>query len=134
MNTLIGDIGNTIIKICLVEIRTLKIKKISFLNSNKITSKKYLKKKLSDLLKNSNVNKFALFSSVVPKHLSEIKKILNKIHKIKVKEIKDKNINKIVKINIKNKKQVGSDRIANAVGVYKTFKSNCIRFWNRHYF
>ena len=41
MNTLIGDIGNTIIKICLVEIRTLKIKKISFLNSNKITSKKF---------------------------------------------------------------------------------------------
>ena len=28
--------------------------------------------------------------------------------------------------NIKNKKQVGSDRIANAVGVYKRYKSNCI--------
>ena len=36
------------------------------------------------------------------------------------------NINKIVKINIKNSNQVGSDRIANAVGVYKKYKSNCI--------
>ena len=41
-------------------------------------------------------------------------------------EIKEKKINKIIKINIKNKKQVGSDRIANAVGVYKKYKSNCI--------
>ena len=45
---------------------------------------------------------------------------------IKLIEIKDKSINKIIKINIKNKKQVGSDRIANAVGVYKKYKSNCI--------
>ena len=42
------------------------------------------------------------------------------------REIKEKNIKKIVKINIKNKNQVGSDRIANAVGVYKWYKSNCI--------
>ena len=43
-----------------------------------------------------------------------------------MREIKEKNIKKIVKINIKNKNQVGSDRIANAVGVYKKYKSNCI--------
>ena len=43
-----------------------------------------------------------------------------------MKEIKEKGIKKIVKINIKNKNQVGSDRIANAVGVYKRYKSNCI--------
>ena len=43
-----------------------------------------------------------------------------------MREIKEKKIKKIIKINIKNKNQVGSDRIANAVGVYKKYKSNCI--------
>ena len=43
-----------------------------------------------------------------------------------MREIKEKNIKKIIKINIKNKNQVGSDRIANAVGVYKRYKLNCI--------
>ena len=32
----------------------------------------------------------------------------------------------MLQINIKNNNQVGSDRIANAVGVYKKYKSNCI--------
>jgi type III pantothenate kinase len=53
-------------------------------------------------------------------------KYLKKFYKIKLREIKEKNIKKIVKINIKNKNQVGSDRIANAVGVYKKYKLNCI--------
>ena len=53
-------------------------------------------------------------------------KFLKKIYKVKLREIKEKKIKKIIKINIKNKKQVGSDRIANAVGVYKKYKSNCI--------
>ena len=43
-----------------------------------------------------------------------------------MREIKEKSIKKIIKINIKNKNQVGSDRIANAVGVYRRYKSNCI--------
>ena len=43
-----------------------------------------------------------------------------------MREIKEKNIKKIIKINIKKKNQVGSDRIANAVGVYKKYKLNCI--------
>ena len=55
-----------------------------------------------------------------------LKKYLKKIYKIKLREIKEKTINKIVKINIKNKNQVGSDRVANAVGVYKKYKTNCI--------
>ena len=33
---------------------------------------------------------------------------------------------KIVKINIKNNHQVGSDRIANAVGAFKKYKTDCI--------
>ena len=55
-----------------------------------------------------------------------MKKFLNKFYKLKLLEIKEKSIEKIIKINIKNKKQIGSDRIANAVGVYKSYKSNCI--------
>ena len=40
MNILIGDIGNTITKICLVKIENFKILKKSYLNSNKILFKK----------------------------------------------------------------------------------------------
>ena len=53
-------------------------------------------------------------------------KFLKKILKIKLLEIKDKKINKIININVKNKNQVGSDRIANAAGAYKKYKNNCI--------
>ena len=67
-----------------------------------------------------------MFSSVVPGYQLILKKFLKKNYKIKLKEIKEKAINKIVKINIKNKNQVGSDRIANAAGVYKKYKANCI--------
>ena len=55
-----------------------------------------------------------------------LKKCLKKFYKIDLKEIKDKKISKIVKINIKNINQVGSDRIVNAVGVYKKYKKNAI--------
>ena len=126
MNALIGDIGNTVTKVCLIEINTFKIKKITYFNSNKIFSRNYLEKKLKIIIKSKKVNKFALFSSVVPKYFLILKKLLKKDYKIKLKEIKEKNINKIVKMNLKNKNQVGSDRIANAVGVYRTYKSNCI--------
>ena len=40
MNIIIGDIGNTITKICFVESKNYKIKKIVYFNSNKIYSKK----------------------------------------------------------------------------------------------
>ena len=126
MYSLIGDIGNTITKVCLIENITLKIEQISYFNSNKINSYYYLKKNLKKIIKNKPINKIALFSSVVPKYQLVLKKFLNKYYKIKLVEIKDKKIKKIIKINIKNKHQVGSDRIANAVGVYKNYKSNCI--------
>ena len=126
MHALIGDIGNTITKICLLEINTFKVKKIIYFNSNNISSKKFLNNRLKKIIKNKSINKVALFSSVVPKYQSILKKFLKRIYKIKLREIKEKGINKIVKINIKNKKQVGSDRIANSVGVYKKYKTNCI--------
>ena len=126
MNVLIGDIGNTNTKICLIEYQTLEIKKLISFNSNNIYSQNFLKKTLKKIIKNDTICKISLFSSVVPKYHFILKKFLKKIYKIKLKEIKDKDINKIVKINIKNKNQVGSDRIANAVGAYKRYKSNCI--------
>jgi len=126
MNILIGDIGNTITKICLIDIKSFKIKKIIYFNRNKILSKKYLKNKLKTFIKNNELNKIALFSSVSPKLYEFLKKNIKKYYKIDLKEIKEKKIKKIVNINIKNKNQVGSDRIANAVGAYKKYKSNCI--------
>ncbi len=126
MKVLIGDIGNTITKICLVEAKSLKIRKIIYFNSSDISSKKLLIKNLKKITKNKSNNTSALFSSVVPKYKRQMKKFLKEIYKIKFTEIKEKNINKIIKINIKNKYEVGSDRIANAVGVYKKYKTNCI--------
>ena len=126
MNALIGDIGNTITKICLIEIKTFKVKKIIYFYSSNIYSKNFLKKKLKIIIKDQVINKVALFSSVVPRYCLILKKFLRKFYKIKLREIKEKGIKKIVKINIKNRNQVGSDRIANAVGVYKRYKSNCI--------
>ena len=126
MYSLIGDIGNTITKICLIELKTFKIIKIVYFNSIKINSNVFLKKSLKKIIKKRNINKFALFSSVVPRYHSIFKKFLRKAYKIQLKEIKEKGIKNIVKINIKNKKQVGSDRIANAVGVYKKYKFDCI--------
>ena len=43
MHVLIGDIGNTTTKICLIEKNTLKIKKIIYFNSNRHFFKKIFK-------------------------------------------------------------------------------------------
>ena len=126
MKALVGDIGNTNTKICLIETKNFKVKKMIYFNSINILLKNFLKKKLKTIIKNKSMCEVALFSSVVPKYYSILKKIIKKNYKIKLREIKEKNIKKIVKINIKNKNQVGSDRIANAVGGYKKYKSNCI--------
>ena len=126
MNILIGDIGNTITKICVIEIKTFKIKKIIHFDSNNISSKNFLEKNLRKIIKNKTIYKVALFSSVVPRYQLILGRFLKKVYNTKLREIKEKSIKKIVKINIRNKNQVGSDRIANAVGVYKRYKSNCI--------
>ena len=126
MNTLIGDIGNSLTKICLIDTKNFRIKKIFYFESTKISSKNFLRKKIRLIIKDKSINKKALFSSVVPKYHFAIKKILMKNFKIKLIEIKEKKLKKTVKINIKNKNQIGSDRIANAVGVYGTYRSNSI--------
>ena len=110
----IGDIGNTETKICVYSSQKKIIKKI-ILNSNLI-SNNYLKKKLIFILKNKSYLKKVIFSSVVPKKFKLIKAFLLKNLKLKSFEIKDLNIKKLIKISV-NRKQIGSDRLCNAIGV-----------------
>ena len=78
MNVLIGDIGNTNTKICLVELKTSKIKKLIHFNSINIYSKSFLKKTLKKIIKNNTISKTALFSCVVPKYQSKLEKFIKK--------------------------------------------------------
>ena len=126
MYILIGDIGNTHTKLCLVDKKNFKVKKTTHFNSSYILSPFKLKKIFKNFLKLLPVNYISLFSSVVPKYEIILKKFLKKNYKVQLKEIKDKKINTVVKINVKNIKQVGSDRIANAVGAYVKYNCNCI--------
>jgi type III pantothenate kinase len=57
-----------------------------------------------------------LFCSVVPKSFSLIKKFLKKKIKIKCYEVKDLELKSLIKIDV-NYKQVGSDRLTNAVSL-----------------
>ena len=119
---IVGDIGNTETKICLVNSNNTIIKKITLI-TKKINSS-LLKRSLSNLnLKNILINK-CLFCSVVPKSFNEVKNFLNKTYKIKCHELKKLKLNKLIKIKV-NYKQIGSDRLANAISVINS-KDNFI--------
>jgi len=124
MHAIIGDIGNTITKICLI--KDFKIEKIIYFNSEKILFNYFLKKKFKKIIKKKKFRNSALFSSVVPKYQFILKRFLKKNYNINLREIKEQGLKKIVKLNVKNKKQIGSDRIANAVRSYKKYKTDCI--------
>jgi len=126
MNILIGDIGNTVTKLCLVDSKNYKITKIIYANSEKINKEVYIKKLLVKNFRHKKINSNALFSSVVPQYFKILKNFFKKNYKINLNEIKDKKIKKIIKMNVKNKNQVGSDRIANSVGVFLQYRTNCI--------
>ena len=109
---LVGDIGNTDTKICLVDSKKI-VRKINFPSKN--VTNIQLKEKFKKLkLQNLNLKK-CLFCSVVPKTFKIIKKYIRNNYKIKCLELKDLQINKLIKIKV-NKKQIGSDRLANAIG------------------
>ena len=76
MNIIIGDIGNTITKICLVNNKNYKIKKIFYFNSNKINTRKNLILIFKKIIKKEKIHKFALFSTVVPKYQLLVKSFL----------------------------------------------------------
>ena len=109
---IVGDIGNSDTKICIINSRNKIIKKIIF--SSKNINSSYLKKKIPfSYFKKLDIDK-SLFCSVVPKTFYLIKKHLQKYFKIRSIEIKDLKIEKIIKIKV-NKKQIGSDRLVNAI-------------------
>ena len=85
MNYIVGDIGNTSTRICLLNNRFL-IKK-SILFNTKILFKKNLFKRIIKKFLIKNTNKKILFSSVVPLGLKEIRKNF-KVSKYKIIEIK----------------------------------------------
>ena len=121
MKILIGDIGNTSTKICILNSNFKILRSYNF-ETNMMYRKNFLK-----IISNKNINKdlnpVFLFSSVVPKVFKRIKKSL-KLTRYKTLEIKDLNLSKVIKINVKNKKELGSDRIANAIGAKKF--NNCL--------
>ncbi len=108
---ILGDIGNTETKICLVNNNKI-IKK--FLIASKGKKKDVLNKYLKKL--NFSQVKKILFCSVVPSTFKEIKDYFKKKTKIKCYELKELNLRSILQIDV-NYKQVGSDRLANAISV-----------------
>ena len=109
---ILGDIGNTETKICLVNSNYEIIKKILLPSKGKKITKlnRYFKG-----FEFSEINKI-LFCSVVPSTFKELKNYFSKKTKIKCFELKELNLRSILKIDV-NYKQVGSDRLANAISV-----------------
>jgi type III pantothenate kinase len=122
LNYLIIDIGNT---------------NIDFVNFNKLTNKysnkftvdtpNILKGRLGIVNKKikKNFYKGALCSSVVPNAFNKLKKLL-KTKNIYLNEIKDRNLVLPIKLKLSKPKQVGSDRVVNAIAAFKIYKKNSI--------
>ena len=110
----VGDIGNSETKIFLVNNKRKIIKKIT-LDTKKINLS-LLKKSLAISNFDPKLINKCLFCSVVPKTFNKIKNFFKKEYKIKCFELKKLDLKKLIKIKV-NYKQVGSDRLANAIGV-----------------
>ena len=119
---ILGDIGNTETKIFLISINNRIIKKLI------LSSKDINHSKLDKLFANFKIDykkiKKILFCSVVPKSFNIIKKYLSKKTKLKCYEVKNLNLKSLIRIKA-NYKQVGSDRLTNAVSLMNN-KNNFI--------
>ncbi len=119
---ILGDIGNTETKVCIVSKKNKILKKITFL------SKSVNIRQLNSLLKKNKIQlnriEKILFCSVVPSTFKIIKKFLSKKTKINCLEVKNLNLKSLLKIKV-DYKQVGSDRITNAISL-KDNKNNFI--------
>ena len=119
---ILGDIGNTETKLWIVSKNNKISKKITFL------SKSINNKQLNSLFKKNKIqlNKIEkiLFCSVVPKTFYIINKFLSKKVKQKCYEVKKLNLKSIIKVKV-DYKQVGSDRITNAISLMNN-KNNFI--------
>ena len=119
---ILGDIGNTETKLCLVSKNNKILKKIT------LSSKSLNNNQLNRLFKKNNIQfnriEKILFCSVVPNTFNLIKKFLSKKVKLKCFEVKNLNLKTLIKIKV-NYKQIGSDRITNAISMING-KSNFI--------
>ena len=109
-----GDIGNTETKIFLISINNKIIKKLTF--STKDTNQKKLDRLFINFKIDYKKIKKMLFCSVVPITFIMIKKFLSNKSKLKCYEVKDLNLKSLIKIKA-NYKQVGSDRLTNAISL-----------------
>ena len=112
MYYIIGDIGNTSTRICLLSQKSKILKSIIFDTKNTFL-KGYIQKLFKKLYR-KNLKRDILFSCVVPLALKKIRLELKKTN-FKVFELKNLKINKLIKINLKNINQLGSDRIVNSI-------------------
>jgi len=111
---ILGDIGNTETKVFLVNSKNKVIKNVNF--STKNINKKVLNTKFKLLINDFSKIEKILFCSVVPKSFDLIKFYLSKKTQKKCHEVKDLKLNSLIKIDV-NFKQVGSDRLTNAISV-----------------
>ena len=111
---ILGDIGNTETKIVLVSLDNKITKKLTFITKD-INQIKLEKLFINFKIDFKKINKI-LFCSVVPKSFNIIKKFLSKKTKIKCFEVKNLNLKSLIRIKA-NYKQVGSDRLTNAISL-----------------
>ena len=119
---LLGDIGNSETKIFLVSKNDKIIKKLTLSTRNMDYTK--LNRLFNNLVVDYKKVKKILFCSVVPKSFIIIKKLLSKRTRCKCHEVKDLNLKSLIKIKA-NYKQVGSDRLTNAISLVNN-KNNFI--------
>jgi type III pantothenate kinase len=111
---ILGDIGNSETKVYLVNKKNKIIKNINF--SSKKINNKILYQKFRFLVKDfKSINK-VLFCSVVPKSFNLIKNFLSKKIKKRCYEVKDLRLKSLINVKV-NYKQVGSDRLTNAISL-----------------
>jgi type III pantothenate kinase len=111
---LLGDIGNTETKICIVNSNGKILKRFNLI------TKEINQKNIFKIFNKKKVNfsriKKILFCSVVPSSFKKIKFFIKKQTKTTIHEIKDLKLKKLLNIEA-NFNQVGSDRLANALSV-----------------
>ena len=120
MYYIVGDIGNTSTRICLLN--KSKILKSIIFDTKNIFLKGYIKKIFNKFF-HKRLKKEMLFSSVVPLAFKKIKKNF-KTSSFSIYEIKKFNLKKIIKINIKINNQKILKKIINAYERFLTEKNN----------
>ena len=117
---LIGDIGNSEIKICLINSKKKIVKRINF--SSKDLSLAKIRNKFKSFYNYYSKIEKILFCSVVPSSFFLIKRFLKTKTKVRCYEIKELKLKLLIKIKV-NYNQVGSDRITNAISLIDNKKN-----------